>query len=223
MKKLIKLVICCLLLGISNYSFGDNVTGDDPETVKLRPDSNDQIGNVLLQSISLIGVPYKWGGNIPDSGLDCSGFIRYVFKHSLGVTLPRTAAEMAKLGREIPLDQLEPGDLIFFNTNGGRRISHMGMYLGNNQFIQAPRTGKNIEITGFNQYYHSKFVVAKRMFQENIDGNGQTMLVDFRNERDNFVMKGVKRPKKHNRTRDRASVRRTKSTSKTKKHKKNNH
>lgn len=181
-KKLV--ILCFLFIGINNYCFAGKVTPDDVEIEIIHHGSNDKIGNMLLQSISLIGIPYKWGGNTPTSGLDCSGFIRYIFKQSLGITLPRTANEMAKLGRSIPLDELEPGDLLFFNLNGGHRISHTGMYLGNNKFIQSPRTGKDIQITEINQYYRSRFIVAKRIVQEDIDHKGQIVLNDLRDERD---------------------------------------
>lgn len=191
-----KVTLYSLILGVTNYSFSIENTTNDQVPTAIQAHSGDKFGKMLLQSISLIGVPYKWGGNTPDSGLDCSGFIRYIFKQSLGITLPRTADEIAKLGSNIPLDQLEPGDLLFFNTNGGKRISHMGMYLGNNRFIQAPRTGKDIEITEFNRYYKNKFVVAKRMVQEGIDENGQTNLNDLREERAHFAMKGVSYSKK---------------------------
>src|SRR6185437_13294201 len=169
-KKLTTIVTCCFVFNLPAYSFAYKPAANDIVGIEVvHPDTNDKIGNMLLQSVSLIGIPYKWGGNTPSSGLDCSGFIRYIFKKSLGITLPRTANEMANLGRAIPLNQLEPGDLIFFRISGPRRISHVGMYLGQDKFIQAPRTGKDIEVSEFNQFYRSKFVVAKRMVQEDIN------------------------------------------------------
>src|SRR3990167_8061104 len=86
---------------------------DDEYTVAVPArKSKDGIGNMLMQSISLIGIPYRWGGNTPETGMDCSAFIRYVFKKSMGIDLPRTSAEISKLGKRIHIDQLEPGDLI---------------------------------------------------------------------------------------------------------------
>lgn len=200
-KKLTSVVICYLILSIPSYSFGTQTTSNDDNTdiEAVQPGTNDQIGNMLLQSVSLIGIPYKWGGNTPNSGLDCSGFIRYIFKKSLGITLPRTANEMADLGRKIPANQLEPGDLMFFKISGGRRITHVGMYLGQGKFIQSPRTGKDIEISEFNDYYRTKFVVAKRMVQEDITDNNQTVLSDIRDERDAFATKRSIKTKKHHR------------------------
>jgi cell wall-associated NlpC family hydrolase len=219
-KKLTLLIICFVFFGIPNYSFSDQADIDDiniktvesgvsdqeatdnTATEAPAPGTNDQIGNMLLQSLALIGIPYKWGGNTPTSGLDCSGFIRYIFKKSLGITLPRTANEMAYLGRKIPVNQLEPGDLMFFNMTGGGRISHVGMYLGQGKFIQSPRTGKDIEVSDFNKYYLSKFVVAKRMVQENVNDDNTKVLADIRDERDTFIakrskIKPLKATKKH--------------------------
>lgn len=207
LNKSIKAIVGCFVLSLPAYSFAYEPAANDIAGIEVvHQGSNDKIGNMLLQSVSLIGIPYKWGGNTPSSGLDCSGFIRYIFKKSLGITLPRTANEMADLGRVIPLNQLEPGDLLFFKISGGRRITHMGMYLGQGKFIQSPRTGKNIEISDFNQFYQSKFVVAKRMVQEDISDSGQPVLSDIRNERDSFAAKHStakysRKSTKHRRTR----------------------
>ncbi|HLX55371.1 MAG TPA: C40 family peptidase, partial [Aquella sp.] len=111
LKKLTTIVICCFILSLPSYSFAYKATTNNITDIEsIHPGTNDKIGNMLLQSVSLIGIPYKWGGNTPGTGLDCSGFIRYIFQKSLGITLPRTANEMADLGRAIPLNQLEPGD-----------------------------------------------------------------------------------------------------------------
>ena len=137
------LVWCCLTTAYASE--------DDATTVQVpvTGQSQDAIGDMLLQSISLIGIPYRWGGNNPQQGMDCSGFIHYVFKKSLGIDLPRTAAQMARVGIRVSLDELEPGDLIFFTIHH-RYIDHVGMYIGNNKFIQSPHTGDSIKFTEFN-------------------------------------------------------------------------
>ncbi|MFN7093761.1 MAG: C40 family peptidase [Burkholderiales bacterium] len=196
-RKLTQLILGGFLLALPTYAYCKTVPKNATSTMKIESSDKDKIDELLLQSMSLIGIPYKWGGNTPKIGLDCSGFIKYIYKQTLGITLPRTSAEMANLGRNIPLNQLEPGDLLFFNTLGGRRISHMGMYLGNNKFIQAPRTGKKIGITNFNAYYHSKFIVAKRMVEEDVNLQGQTVLSDLRNGKDAFLTQKTHRAKKH--------------------------
>ncbi len=181
-----KIIFCILFsfLGLIKaqlaFAVPDDGT-DDTEEVAVTGQSQDAIGNMLLQSISLMGIPYRWGGNTPETGMDCSGFIRYVFRKSLGITLPRTAAEMAKVGKRVSLDELEPGDLVFFSERRGGRmiIGHVGMYIGNNKFIQSPHTGDSIKISELNSSWRAKISGAKRIVQENQDSNGQTTLESF--------------------------------------------
>jgi hypothetical protein len=139
------------------------------------PHVSHKLATMLLQAVALMGVSYHWGGNTPASGMDCSGFVRYVFKKSLGITLPRTAAEMAKVGNEVDVSDLQPGDLLFFNTHHTKNhylgISHIGIYLGDNKFIQAPHTGEQIQVTEFSGYWRSHFIVAKRIDEKLIDEN----------------------------------------------------
>ncbi|WP_432720370.1 C40 family peptidase [Jeongeupia wiesaeckerbachi] len=128
---------------------------------------------LLLQAMSLIGVRYSWGGNTPEEGLDCSGFIRYVFQNSLNITLPRTALSMSQTGRSIDKDELKPGDLVFFNTLG-RAFSHVGIYLGDNRFIHSPRSGKSVEVSNIQQaYWQQRWNGARRI--AGASGNGVNM------------------------------------------------
>ena len=142
----------------------------------------DAIGNMLLQSISLLGIRYQWGGNTPQQGMDCSGFIRYLFQKSLGITLPRVAADMAKVGKSIAVSNLQPGDLLFFNTKRGSN-THVGMYIGDNKFIQSPHTGADIQITDLNDYWRSKINGAKRIVQE-IKNDKQNVLEEYQDVHD---------------------------------------
>jgi cell wall-associated NlpC family hydrolase len=114
-------------------------------------------------ALDLIGIRYKWGGNTPETGLDCSGLVRYVFQQVTGVTLPRTAKDMSRLGTEVALSDLQPGDLVFFNT---RRFafSHVGIYLGHDQFVHAPRRGREVEIATLGSgFWQHRFDGARRM------------------------------------------------------------
>ena len=114
-------------------------------------------------ALGLIGVDYKFGGNTPESGLDCSGLVRYVFQQVTGITLPRTAKEMSRVGDKVALDDLKPGDLVFFNT---RRFafSHVGIYLGDNQFIHAPARGREVEVATFDKsFWQKRFNGARRL------------------------------------------------------------
>jgi cell wall-associated NlpC family hydrolase len=114
-------------------------------------------------ALDLIGVKYRFGGNTPESGLDCSGLVRYVFQQVTGVELPRTAREMSRVGDQVAVDDLKPGDLVFFNT---RRFafSHVGIYLGDNQFIHAPRRGREVEVATIDKsYWQKRFNGARRL------------------------------------------------------------
>jgi len=123
--------------------------------------------DVILQGLKLVGVRYRLGGNDEDSGLDCSGFVRLVFKDSIGASLPRTAREMSEVGQQIDTSQLKPGDLVFFNTMR-RAFSHVGIYLGDNHFLHAPRTGAEVRVESMeSSYWTQRYNGARRI----IDGN----------------------------------------------------
>ena len=102
-------------------------------------------GDVVVGALNMIGVRYRWGGNTPDSGLDCSGFVRYVFQDTLGMALPRRAEEMSRVGEKVRVSDLKPGDLVFFNTMR-RTFSHVGIYIGDNKFVHSPSTGSTIRV-----------------------------------------------------------------------------
>jgi len=111
--------------------------------------------DVMLQALELIGVKYVYGGAKPETGLDCSGFIRYVFQQTLNIALPHNAFAISKLGEEVDKDALKPGDLVFFNTLG-RRFSHVGIYMGDDRFIHSPSTGGKIEVVKLSDKYWAK-------------------------------------------------------------------
>lgn len=123
--------------------------------------------DVILQGLKLVGVRYRFGGNDENSGLDCSGFVRLVFKDSIGASLPRTAREMSELGQQVDTNQLKPGDLVFFNTMR-RTFSHVGIYLGDNHFMHAPRTGAEVRVESMeSSYWMQRYNGARRI----LDGN----------------------------------------------------
>lgn len=126
--------------------------------------ATEQRPNSLLYALSLIGTPYKMGGSTPDKGLDCSGFVRHVYKNTAGVSLPHNAKQMSQNGETVKKDELKPGDLVFFNTLK-RPFSHVGIYKGNGQFIHASsRKQKAVTVSNMNDSYWAKrFNGARRM------------------------------------------------------------
>src|SRR6202042_2212693 len=120
-------------------------------------------GDVVVGALNMIGVRYRWGGNTPDSGLDCSGFVRYVFQDTLGMTLPRRAEEMSRVGEKVRVSELKPGDLVFFNTMR-RSFSHVGIYIGDNKFVHSPSTGSTIRVDDMDSgYWEKRFTGARRV------------------------------------------------------------
>ena len=118
---------------------------------------------ISIQAMSLVGVPYRWGGNTPDSGFDCSGLVRYVVLRAASVNLPRTTADMSGRGESIEPDQIAPGDLIFFNTTG-RAHSHVGIYVGKLRFVNAPSTGGTVRLDYLtNSYWAKRFDGIRRV------------------------------------------------------------
>ncbi len=123
----------------------------------------DWRSDVVMRAFSLIGVNYKFGGNTPEAGLDCSGFVRLVMKDVLGYLLPRRSEEIGFASKEIQTQDLKPGDLVFFNTVK-KTFSHVGIYIGNNQFIHAPSTGSSIKIDTLDKnYWTARFNGARRL------------------------------------------------------------
>ena len=119
---------------------------------------------LMLHSMGLIGTPYKWGGSTTSTGFDCSGMIQFVYKNALGVSLPRTARDMAAASRKIPDSRLKAGDLVFFNTGGANKYSHVGLYIGNGEFIHAPSSGKTIKTEKLSSPFYAKNYLGAHTF-----------------------------------------------------------
>jgi len=133
------------------------------DTVKqLPPDAPRSLGEeVALRAIALVGTPYRYGG-ADLTGFDCSGLVLYVY-HELGIDLPHSAVEQHRFTTKISRDELLPGDLIFFRINR-KRISHVGIYIGDNRFVHAPQLGKSVVIRNLDdEYYHRHWVGAGRV------------------------------------------------------------
>lgn len=111
---------------------------------------------VSMQAMGLVGVPYQWGGNTPTTGFDCSGLVRYVVARAADIILPRTTGQMSKMGESVSPSEIAPGDLIFFNTDGGKPYSHVGIYVGDYRFVNAPSTGGTVRIDYVTNPYWAK-------------------------------------------------------------------
>ena len=151
----IRILFIILALLIS-FSVQSQSRESDPESDKS---VSAQIGlcraDVILFAKKLLGTPYRFASSNPLKGFDCSGFVSHVFREGLGLILPRSSKEMSKSGQEIGREELRPGDLVFFNTMR-RTFSHVGIYLGDNQFVHAPRTGARVRIEDLRDGYWMK-------------------------------------------------------------------
>ena len=166
-KVLSSILLACSLLvsGVSVSAAAEQAR--KPEEMSFLERYTNAAQDVILQGLKLVGVRYRFGGNNEDSGLDCSGFVRLVFKDSIGASLPRTAKEMSEVGQQIDSSQLKPGDLVFFNTMR-RTFSHVGIYLGDNHFLHAPRTGAEVRVENMeNSYWMQRYNGARRILEGN--------------------------------------------------------
>jgi Cell wall-associated hydrolases (invasion-associated proteins) len=119
---------------------------------------------VVMTAMGLVGAPYRYGGNDPAKGFDCSGLVNYVFRMAAGAGLPRDTAGQAGVSRAIDARELQYGDLVFFNTLG-RPNSHVGIYIGDRRFVNAPSSGGRVRVDSLDSPYFSKrFTSARSLF-----------------------------------------------------------
>ena len=116
---------------------------------------------VLMRAISLVGTPYRYGGNTPEGGFDCSGLVNYVFRDMLDLRLPRTSRELyAYQGPKIDPGRLAPGDLVFFGS--GAAVTHVGIYVGEGRFVHAPSTGGTVRLDHLDGSYWQRTYTGSR-------------------------------------------------------------
>ncbi len=123
-----------------------------------------EANDILFRAIGLVGTPYRWGGNTPASGFDCSGLVDYIYRTAAGISLPRTSRDMSVMeGRKIRrMTQLASGDLVFFDISGS--ISHVGVYVGKGRFVHAPNSGGTVRLDDIDgPYWRSHFAYGKRL------------------------------------------------------------
>lgn len=132
---------------------------------QVRNTATDLASDLVLSAMNFLGVPYRRGGTSEETGFDCSGFTRHVFENSVGLILPRRAAEQARSPQLVPVQQqaeLKPGDLVFFNTLR-QTFSHVGIYIGDNKFIHSPRAGGSVRVEDMRQaYWQQRYNGARR-------------------------------------------------------------
>jgi cell wall-associated NlpC family hydrolase len=118
---------------------------------------------LIAMAMKLRDTRYVRGGRDPSTGFDCSGFVRYVFAHAVGMQLPTNSAAQFLAGLKVKRADMKPGDLVFFRTSGKHRVSHVGIYISDGRFIHSPTTGKSVEISSLETgYWAKRFVGAKR-------------------------------------------------------------
>lgn len=122
--------------------------------------TSEQAGDVTIYAIGLVGTPYRYGGNTPDSGFDCSGLIGHVYRTHSQVSPPRTVAKLNGWGNPVSADQLRSGDLVIFTQRG--QVNHAGIYVGQGRFVHAPSTGGEVRLDHLASHYWSKQQVAYR-------------------------------------------------------------
>lgn len=155
------LILSILLLGACSAP----MPRDNDLSIAVPDHSNVSSSELTDYAQSLLGVPYRYGGGDPDSGFDCSGFVGHVYDHVAGIKLPRNSNQISQHGRFIYRTELRNGDLVFFNTLR-RKFSHVGIYLGNGNFIHAPSSGGSIRIDEMsNPYWERNYNGGRRIIE----------------------------------------------------------
>lgn len=155
--------LLCLLVGCGTQPYIQGTSQPLPEQITSSTPSLDVGTEIALRAISLVGKPYRYGG-ADLQGFDCSGMV-YFIHQALGIEVPRTAADQQRVALSVAKPDLLPGDLLFFKTTGSKRVSHVGVYVGENRFVHAPQSGKLIELrTLDDQYYGPRLVSSGRFY-----------------------------------------------------------
>ena len=125
--------------------------------------SQAERSEALLQAVLALGTDYRYGGDSPATGYDCSGLVAHVFEQAWGLELPHNARAQSEIGTPVSLAELQPGDLVFYNTQH-RAFSHVGIYLGNGRFVHAPKTGARVRVEPLRaRYWMRRFDGARRL------------------------------------------------------------
>lgn len=156
----LQLLLVCLLAGCASAPERSPGGGSGPHAAKT-----EAANAVLFRAIGLVGTPYRYGGNTPQGGFDCSGLVGYVYRDAAGLALPRTTGEIAGLDApKVKRGQLAPGDLVFFGQRG--RVNHVGIYVGEGRFVHAPNRGGTVRIDPLDgHYWRDAWLFGKRLLR----------------------------------------------------------
>ncbi|SFZ72689.1 C40 family peptidase [Chitinimonas taiwanensis] len=162
--------LLCALIALLLSACGSNPPSKPVARAPAKPalssiQINDDAGReIVMYALGLLDVGYVFGGKNPEAGLDCSGMVSFIYRHAVGVDLLGSAADMARKGRPISREQLQAGDLVFFNTMN-RPFSHVGIYIGDDKFVHAPTSKGRIRIESIrNKYFAARFEAARSYF-----------------------------------------------------------
>lgn len=159
-------VIFALALACGTAAANEPATPRPERVSALRVAAERHLGHtreLVTHALGFLGIRYKFGGNTPDTGFDCSGFVRYVVGQAVGLVLPRRASDISEIGTKVTTEQLQPGDLVFFNTQR-RPYSHVGIYVGDQRFVHAPAAGGKVQVVNMGlSYWQNRFDGARRL------------------------------------------------------------
>lgn len=148
-----RLLFTCALVALGLYS-GSHASASDVADYRVM---------AAQEALVKVGIRYKFGGDSPESGFDCSGLVAYVFQRAWGINTPRGTEALKSAGRAVKRAELQPGDLVFYDTRN-RPFSHVGIYLGDGQFVHAPRPGARVRVERIDiPYWRARFNGARRL------------------------------------------------------------
>lgn len=158
--------VCVLLLAAALLQGCATAPVPEASTRMLLPSSGssrlsqEQALDATVYALGLVGTPYRYGGNTPESGFDCSGLIAHVYRHAAGVSSPRSTTGLQNWGSDVPLEELRSGDLVLFGAS--HQITHAGIFVGQDRFVHAPSTGGQVRLERFSAPYWAQRLLAVR-------------------------------------------------------------
>ena len=176
--------LCVLLLTLSQVAQAEPASGPISSEPAIGPEKTflvkldtvrhgvvDRTSDLVITAMGFLGVPYRRGGNSAENGFDCSGLVRTIYGQTIGLMLPRRADQQAAATQSIDKKELQPGDLVFFNTMR-RAFSHVGIYVGDGKFIHSPRSGSEVRVESMQTaYWARRFDGARRVAEDGADAS----------------------------------------------------